>query len=92
MTESRYEPIATREIAMPVLEEGPSGTTREPILPRILRQAAGSDRAERNLVLLALLFAALSLVELGLLFRLSQPDALVVYRDVPRKPLVEPLP
>jgi hypothetical protein len=92
MIASRYVPVATAEIPLPVLEEGQGGIPGSRTLPRILRQAAGSDRAGRNLVLLALLFAALSIVELALLLRLPRAEALVVYQVVPRRPLLEPLP
>jgi hypothetical protein len=74
---------------MPILEEGQGGTSRDGILPRILRQVAGSARAERNLLRLGLLFAAVSVLELALLLRLPCREALVVYVDVPRRPLVE---
>jgi hypothetical protein len=92
MNESCYEPRATGDIPLPVLEDGPGGTARERVLPRILRQAAGSDRAQRNVLLLALLFAALSALELALFVPLSSAEALVAYDEAPRSPLVEPRP
>ncbi len=92
MNESIYRPLSTGEIPMPVLEEGERGTPAEEVLPRILRQAGGSDRAGRNVLLLALLFILVSLLELGLFLRMPAPESIVVYGETPRSPLLEKRP
>ena len=84
---STYPPIPTREIPAPVLELV-QASQDEPI-PRILLQQVGSARAARKVVLLAMIFAALGLLELAVLLRLPQTESLVVYADAPRTLLIE---
>ena len=81
-----FTPIPTREIPPPVLELA-DGDCGSPI-PRVLLQCVGSGRAARRVLLLSALFAAFSLVELGLLLHLPTPEPLVVYGEFPRTMLV----
>ena len=82
-------PIPTCDIPMPIVESSGEGRAGEPILPRILLQAAGTGLAARNVRLLALVFLLAALVELGLFLRMPTPDPQVVYGDFPRLMLME---
>lgn len=90
MNENRiFRPIPTCEIPPPVLEQPIPGTGSRHGIPRILLQSVGTERAARRILLLGGLFVLLSGAELVLLLRLPSPELLVVYRDYPRKTLVE---
>jgi len=91
MDESLYQPVATCDIPMPILE-GPASAelSAEPELPRILLQAAGRERSSRNLLVLTGLFLVLAILEGVLLLRMRVEEALVVYEDGPRQILLSP--
>jgi len=82
-----YQPIATCDIPMPIVE--PAQEERGSDLPRILLQAAGTRVASRRVLAIALVFLAIAAVEGVLLFRMPNPEPLVVYHDVPRITLME---
>lgn len=84
-----YRPIATCNIPMPIVER--AGKDDGPQLPRILLQAAGTQAAARRVVLITVAFLLVAVLEGALLFRLPSPEPLVVYHDVPRLNLLEPL-
>jgi hypothetical protein len=90
MDPSLYQPVATCDIPMPIVETPVPESPGEGTLPRILLQAASSRDASRKLVVLTVMFLALSLLEAALLVRLRVADPLVVYHDVPRRILLEP--
>ena len=74
---------------MPIVEpaqEEPQGAE----LPRILLQAAGARAASRKVLAIALIFLGIATLEGVLLFRLPNPEPLVVYHNVPKITLVEP--
>jgi len=82
-----YQPIATCDIPMPIVE--PTQEEREAELPRILQQVAGTRAASRRVISLTLVFLAIAAIEGVLLFRMPNPEPLVVYHDVPRITLME---
>ena len=88
METTLYQPIATCDIPMPIVE--PAQEERGAELPRILLQAAGTRAASRRVLALSLVFLAIAALEAVLLFRLPNPEPLVVYHHVPRITLVEP--
>lgn len=88
METTLYRPIATCNIPMPIVE--PVGQGNGAQLPRILLQAAGTQAAARRVVLITAAFLLIAAMEGLLLFRLPNPEPLVVYHDVPRHNLVEP--
>jgi len=89
METTLYRPIATCNIPLPIDE--PVGKPGGPQLPRILRQAAGTQTAARRVILITGVFLLIAVLEGVLLFRLPSPEPLVVYHDVPRHNLLEPL-
>lgn len=89
METTHFQPVPTGEIPMPVVEVG--GAPDGQHLPRILLQAASEKAASRRVALLALGFLAIAGVEFALLLRIPAPEPLVVYHDVPRKMLMEPV-
>lgn len=89
METTLYRPIATCNIPMPIDESVGQGTGAQ--LPRILRQAAGTQAAARRVALITVIFLLIAALEGVLLFRLPTPEPLVVYHVVPRPNLVEPL-
>ena len=89
METTHYPPMATCDIPMPIVE--PAGESRGAPLPRILLQAAGTRAAARRVMVIAMIFLAIALLEAVLLARLPNPEPLVVYHDVPTHILVEPL-
>ena len=89
METTLYRPIATCNIPMPIDESvGKDGGSQ---LPRILRQASSMQTAARRVVLITVVFLLIAVLEGVLLFRLPSPEPLVVYHDVPRHNLLEPL-
>ena len=88
METTLYQPIATCDIPMPIVE--PTQEERGAELPRILLQAAGTRAASRRVLAITLIFLAIASLEGVLLFRLPNPEPLVVYHDVSRITLVEP--
>jgi hypothetical protein len=90
MAENQYQPVATCDIPLPILETPPADTPGAVVLPRILLQAAGSRGAARKVMVLTAIFTLLSLFEAALFLRLPAADPQIVYHDLPRKILVEP--
>jgi hypothetical protein len=88
--QSLYQPVATCDIPMPIVETPASGSPGGGVLPRILLQAVSSRGASRRLVVLTMMFLALSILEGALLVRMRVADPLVVYHDIPRRILLEP--
>jgi len=86
-----FRPIPTCDIPMPILEGTRDAKVGEPVLPRILLQAAGTGHAARNVKLLTGLFLLAALLELGLYLRLPTPAPEIVYGDFPRITLLEGL-
>jgi len=84
-----FRPIPTCDIPMPIVESPGEGRTGEPVLPRILLQAAGTGHAARNVKLLVAIFILAALVELGLFLQMPTPEPQVVYGDFPRLMLME---
>ena len=87
METTLYRPIATCNIPMPIVES--VGQDNGPQLPRILLQAAGTQAAARRVLLITVIFILIAAMEGVLLFRLPNPEPLVVYHDVPRHNLLE---
>ena len=90
MDQSLYQPVATCDIPMPIVESPAPGSPGEAALPRILLQAASSRDASRKLLVLTVMFLSLSLLEAALLVRLRVAGPLVFYHDIPRRILLEP--
>jgi len=82
-------PIPTCDIPMPIVESPGEERTGEPVLPRVLLQAAGTSHAVRNVKWLVLVFLFAAVLELGLFLRMPTPEPQVVYGDFPRLMLME---
>jgi hypothetical protein len=89
MDTTLYHPIPTCDIPMPIVE--PARGEGRAQLPRILLQAAGTQAASRRVLVMTVIFLAVGVVEGLLLARLPNPEPLVVYHDVPKQILLEPL-
>jgi hypothetical protein len=74
---------------MPIVERAQEEGRAQ--LPRILLQAAGTRAASRRVLVMTAIFLAIAAVEGVLLVRLPSPEPLVVYHDIPRHNLMEPL-
>jgi len=85
-----FMPIPTGDIAPPVLEAGERNAVGTEALPRILRQAAGTGLAARNVTMLTGLFLLVAILELALCLRLPRPGPVIVYGEFPRIILLEP--
>lgn len=83
------KPVFTLEIPVPVVEPG-KRDGEAGALPRRLAEIAGHARARRRVLALTVLFAALILLEILLLARLSRSHALHVYPEPALEVLVEP--
>lgn len=94
MAEETFQPIPTCLVPPPILEpEGAvTGEVEGEALPRVLRQAAGSDLHGGRILILAGVFLLLALVQAAAFLAFPRAGSLVVYDDAPRVRLVEERP
>ena len=88
---STFRPVPTCDIPLPILEGASQAAAGQAEIPRILLQAAGTQAAARRVVLITAVFLLIAAMDGLLLCRLPNPEPLVVYHDVPRHNLVEPV-